>query len=158
VNSISHADPEGRAQPRPEGQRAAATRRLDTTPRTRLLVGTPQSTDGPAGSLHAAMVEMLARARYDGPDAEYTVMNRSLKTATGRSDLGEVSGWRPDITVVNRNGTVDLIEVKSASNSVQELIDKLKAMRAGLPEVNRNKILLFDTDGTPITIPGEPNP
>lgn len=105
--------------------------------------------------LHAATVEALARARYDGPDAEYTVMNRSLKTASGRTDLGDVSGWRPDITVVNRNGKVDLIEVKSASNTEQELIDKLRSMKNAMPANNQGEIFLYNTDGVEIPIPDE---
>jgi len=124
-----------------------------------LLVGKAQNTTGQPDDLHAATVTALAESRYLDEGAEYTVMNRSLKTGTGRTDLGLQAGKRPDILIFNRDGTVDLYEIKSPSDEIDDLITKLQDMRAALPDPpagEQHKIFLFNTDGTPIPIPGEP--
>jgi hypothetical protein len=118
--------------------------------KTRLLVGTPQATSGN----HAQIVEVLGRRNYDGPDAEYTVYHRSLKTSTGRTNLGSQADKRPDIAVVNRNGTVDLYEVQSGEQLLQDLADHITAMKAALPSINQGKLFVYDKFGQPFTFVG----
>ncbi len=108
-----------------------------------ILLGTPQVTSGN----HAAIVESFARMRFTDGSADYIVMNRSLKTATGRTNLGGVSGYRPDIAVVNRDGTVDLYEVQSMHDDPSVLITKLRQMIAPLPPGNQGKLYFVDIDG-----------
>lgn len=81
-----------------------------------------------------------------------------FRTGIPRAQLGEVADWRPDLIVVNRNGKVDLYDVLSPSQTEEELIDKLRQMRAALPPNNRRHIYLYDTSGGPIQIPGESPP
>ncbi|RMH29132.1 MAG: hypothetical protein D6692_04645, partial [Planctomycetota bacterium] len=81
---------------------------------------------------------------------------------TGRTDLGAVANWRPDIAVARRDGRVDIYEVQSgrpedllppAGQTEAELIAKLKAMRDALPEANRGDIVLYNRFGDPVVIP-----
>lgn len=85
--------------------------------------------------------------RFTDGSADYIVINRSLKTATGRTDLGGVSGYRPDIVVVNRDGKVDLYEAQSLSDTPDILKDKLRQMRAVLQPENRGKLYFIDITG-----------
>jgi len=114
-----------------------------------LRLGTPQNTGGQFGAQHAETVLNLANGQLDDATSEYIVMNRSLKTITGRTDLGSQGSKLPDVGIVRRDGAVDLIEVQSPnSQTVPELMDKLKAMRLALPEQNRGTVFVYTLDGT----------
>lgn len=65
-------------------------------------------------------------------------MNRSLRTVTGNPNAPNV---RPDVTVVNSNGTIDMHEVRSAGQTTGELVNKLTEARSGLGVPGRNIVV-----------------
>lgn len=123
--------------------------------KTILLLGIAQETGNPN---HGIISRYLASVRFADEQSEFILMNRSLKTATGRTDLGAVSGWRSDMVVVRRGdgtgGKVDLYEVQSDSDRIEDLIDKLNAMWISLPPAFRGRLYLYDKNGVPIDFPG----
>ena len=116
-----------------------------------LMLGTPQVSSGH----HAGIVSFLADFRLGEEASEYLLMNRSLKTVTGRSDLGTYATWRPDVAVVTRTGRVDLYEVQSLTGNLEGLENKLRNMRGALPSANRGRIFLYDRFGQPFRLEGE---
>ncbi len=114
-----------------------------------LLLGTAQETGHPN---HATICTVLANGRFTENTTEYILLNRSLKTSIGRTDLGVVSNWRPDTIVVQRNGLVDLYEVKSSTDDLGSLAEKLADMQMAIPPSNRGNIFLYDEFGQPVQI------
>jgi propanediol dehydratase small subunit len=115
-----------------------------------LRLGTPQNTTNTINDAHALTSETLANIRVLDGSCEYVLMNRSLRTATGRTDLGTQATRRADIIAVRRDGRVDLYEVLSPSQDPEDLYQKLDEMKAALPERNRGKIFVYDLNGQPV--------
>jgi hypothetical protein len=74
---------------------------------------------------------------------EYITMQRSWRTATNR--VGQ-SKWQPDVIGVRRDGKVDAFEVRSDSQTRQELIDKLRAGRKSLPSERHGRIDVIEAE------------
>ncbi|MGP1310004.1 MAG: hypothetical protein ACTS27_07400 [Phycisphaerales bacterium] len=113
-----------------------------------LLIGTAQDTDGPNGAIHADLILQLARARIDVGDIEHAMMNRSMFTATGLEGLGTIRNLRPDVVAIRRDGKIDLIEVRSVSQSTDSVTTYLQDIWLGLPPDHRGSMWGVDLDGT----------
>lgn len=106
-----------------------------------IIVGTGQVTDGASGALHAAHSEHLANLAADSGGAVYATLDRKLRLATGRNDLGNAGNLEPDLVVVRRDANgrakVDIYELQSCSQrspaQVALLIQKLDDMMNALP-------------------------
>jgi hypothetical protein len=116
--------------------------------RAALLLGTAQNTGGANGQAHADLVRLLTRQRIDEGDVEYATMNRSVRTATGLDDLAVIQNLRPDSISVRRDGRVDLIEVRSDSQSQAEVEAMLNMIQALLPPDHRGDVYGYHLDGT----------
>lgn len=112
------------------------------------LIGRAQNPGGGNGPEHDDLVRLLARTRIDGGDVEYATINRSLRTATGLDDLGELGRRRPDAIVIRRDGRVDLIEVRSEGQEQEDVEDLLRRIRDALPAQHRGSIYAYNLDGT----------
>lgn len=87
---------------------------------------------------HASTSQRIAEeaSRQSGTDRAH--LNQRLTTITGNPRAPRI---QPDVTVVNRNGTIDMYEVRSAGQSNAELISRLAGARAGLGVPGRNIVM-----------------
>ena len=70
----------------------------------------------------------------------------TLKTSTGRIDLGSQGSKLPDIVTMLRDGRVESIEVRSYSQTIPSQISKREEMRAALPASARGNIVVYNQD------------
>jgi hypothetical protein len=87
---------------------------------------------------HASTSARIAAEASKKVGVESAHMNRSLRTVTGNSGAPNI---RPDVTVVNNNGTIDMHEVRSAGQTTGELVNKLTEARSGLGVSGRNIVV-----------------
>ncbi len=98
------------------------------------------TTAGHADAMNNLVERLAASGQY-----EYVTLQRSLRTATGRV---APSRSIPDVIAVRRDGAVDLWEVRSNSQTAEELGIKLERDMQSLPVQRR---------GRPRVIEPEPN-
>lgn len=94
---------------------------------------------------HASTSQRIANEATADSDTQSAHLNQSLRTVTGDSNAPNI---RPDVTIVNKSGTIDMYEVRSAGQSRAELISKLIDARAGLGIGGRNMVV--EPDPMPI--------
>lgn len=96
--------------------------------------GQPKSRSTTEG--HPETIARTAESRAKSGRYDYVLMQRSLRTAVGRSmERGEI----PDLVGVRRDGRVDIFEVRSNSQSRYELRIKVQQMLKTLPPNMRGK-------------------
>jgi RHS repeat-associated protein len=96
--------------------------------------GTPQKTNGPNGQAHAD--ESLARgeAWKNDPNTKRVHYNQSMRTVSGDPNA---SNQRPDVARVTTQGTIDVHEVTSPSQTDAGQQVKGENMLKSLPEAQR---------------------
>lgn len=83
--------------------------------------GRPQTTTFVAGDLHEKASEILARDLAKTPGVKAIYFNKELGTITN----GQInSALRPDVTVVMKDGRVDIYEVLSPGQDAEEMTEK----------------------------------
>ena len=103
------------------------------------LYGQNKSASRTAG--HDELIEAEALRMAESGEYEYITMQRSWRTATGR----EVRSRRiPDIIGVRRNGKIDAVEIKSASDQPDALMQRLNEVMNALPDGRRGKPKILD--------------
>ncbi|MFO0967237.1 MAG: Ig-like domain-containing protein [Gemmataceae bacterium] len=114
----------------------APVQRGDSTwgPRTvrgKTVYGKAQNTTGGANDPHATHIDAVVdRLAKDAPAGSYFVLNRSWRTALGRTTVpSTLKGREPDIIFVQPLGNgkfaVSAYEVRSGRQSVEEMLDRL---------------------------------
>ncbi|HBS29608.1 MAG TPA: hypothetical protein DEB06_09210 [Phycisphaerales bacterium] len=93
-----------------------------------------------SGPEHAAYSELLATQRGGDGTAVYVMQNRTLRKSTGVETLGEQGRKIPDLVVGRRDGRVDIYEIESCGDNIDDLTAKLVAMRNALPPDMRGDI------------------
>ena len=78
---------------------------------------------------HASTSERIATENAQKPSAKEVHLNRNLRTITGDASM---PNERPDVSTLNKNGTIDRDEVRSNGQTRQELVDKQAASRPQL--------------------------
>lgn len=115
--------------------------------RPTILLGTAQTVEEGAGeTMHRLTVARLAHEAGKTGEYEYIVMNRSLKTATGGLSA---DNRFPDITLVRRDGRVEMVEVRSNGQTAAELELKLEQMLETLPPERRGTSRVENMDPQP---------
>ena len=69
--------------------------------------------------------------------------NQTLGTI---SDKLVRSRMRPDVAPVHKDGRIDLVEIRSGRQTVEQLQRKLNKMRDMLPEERRGRTFIFEKD------------
>jgi uncharacterized protein RhaS with RHS repeats len=100
------------------------------------IYGTPQNSRNTP--THASTSQRIAEEAAGSPGTDRAHLNQRLTTVTGNPTAPKI---QPDVTVVNRSGTIDMYEVRSAGQSNAELISKLAAARAGLGVSGKNIVM-----------------
>jgi hypothetical protein len=66
---------------------------------------------------------------------ETAYLNKALSTSLGRNDLGNIGGLKPDVVSIGKNGTINITEVQSPSQTPKELFQKLDFMKTQLTKL-----------------------
>ncbi|WYX49682.1 RHS repeat-associated core domain-containing protein [Achromobacter xylosoxidans] len=142
-NPYRFVDPDGRAScDTNSGHGKCLSRANPDSRRAAPIYGTAQkSANTPT---HASTSQRLADEAAVKRGVESAHMNRSMRTVTGNKSAPNI---RPDVTVVHKSGKIDMVEVVSAGQTRQELIDKLKVARKTLATPGKN--LVLEPDATP---------
>lgn len=93
--------------------------------------------------------ETMGRIATDGAKSGnylYFTVQRNLRTSVGRLE-GLTNDDIPDVIGVRRDGRVDMWEVRSASQTRDELTTKLENIMNTLPAQRRGQILVIDPSG-----------
>ncbi|WAC63611.1 RHS repeat-associated core domain-containing protein [Pseudoxanthomonas sp. SL93] len=93
---------------------------------------------------HASTSQRIANKEAARPGAKSVHLNQRLTTVTGNQNAPKI---QPDVTVVNKNGTIDMHEVRSVGQTRGELVSKLSDARAGLGVPGKN--IVVDPDVVP---------
>jgi hypothetical protein len=115
--------------------------------RLTLLLGRGQETAAEHGQQHADAMEYFARVWMDQGDSAYATLNRAMVTATGLENLGSIALRRPDIVSVRPNGKIDVIEIRSPSQSYSQIQAMLDEVWNGLPLNYRGSRIGMDMNG-----------
>jgi len=92
---------------------------------------------------HASTSERIAKAMASDKNTKEVYLNRSLRTVTGNPDAPNI---KPDVTVVNHDGTIDMVEVRSTGQTTAELVKKLSDNRSILGVGGKN--IVVDQDAS----------
>ena len=85
---------------------------------------------------HGPMMQNIGESWAHSGEYDYVLYQRSVRTATGRVGT---STNQPDLIGVRRDGKVDMIEVRSKTDSMQQLQQRLTDAQNSLPADRRGK-------------------
>ena len=100
---------------------------------------------------HASTSERIAREMASDKNAKQTYLNKSLRTVTGDNGAPNI---RPDVTVVNHDGTIDMVEVRSSGQTTASLVQKLSDARSVLGVGGKNIVVDQDDEAFEIGVRG----
>ena len=100
------------------------------------ILGNAQVTNGANGPEHAATSTRYAQVAAQDPGTERVSLNQKFTTITGSKSA---PGLQPDVAVVSKpdssgTRTINITEVRSTSQTAQELQTKYQNAMKGLPE------------------------
>ena len=151
-NPIANIDPDGRSDT-PFGDCSSnpnCTLEVDNTSGNAAGAGSPRPAQAPIigkGQVssktptHASTSERIAKAMAARPKTKAVYLNRSLRTITGDKSAPNI---KPDVTAVNHDGTIDMVEVRSLRQTEGALVDKLANARSALGRGGENIVEDFD--------------
>jgi hypothetical protein len=82
---------------------------------------------------HMQKILNKVKALIASGDYSEVYINKALKTAGLKTTGSANNRLRPDIIAIKRNGKVDIIEVRSPSQSPKQLQNKLNGMLSNIP-------------------------
>ncbi len=100
------------------------------------VYGKAQNTTHRPNDTHARSIRNKVKEMVASGDYEYIVVNRSWRTALGRSATENITGnrLRPDIIGIRRDGSIDVFEKVSGSNDLNILKQNVSDVMSQLPE------------------------
>jgi hypothetical protein len=141
-NPIKNTDPDGRCPSISDVCDAAKNLVRSVQNAAGKISGNAQSSSNTP--THASTSQRLAGESAADPKSDSVHMNQSLRTVTGDKSAPNI---RPDVTTVNKDGSIDMVEVVSKGQTRDQMEDKLTAARQELGVPGNNTVV--DPDPLP---------